>query len=105
MLKEKLEEYRDLKAKQKYNDDLLANLSLEIVAEMRGTDKEKLALADGTGVFTLSKRKTWQYSPTVEAMETSLKNQKSQEQAKGDATYTEKDILVFTVPKEKPEGE
>ncbi|MCK9370228.1 hypothetical protein M0R04_10010 [Candidatus Dojkabacteria bacterium] len=80
-------------------EDELSTLSFEIISDMSAENKDKLALADGTGVFTLSKRKTWTYSPVVKAMDESLKKQKSEEQASGMAEYTEKDTLIFTVPK------
>lgn len=100
MNKSKLEKYRDLKVKAKLIEDQLSGLATEIITEMRAEDKDKLALADNTGVFSLLKRKTWKYSPTVDAMEESVKKQKADEQARGIAEVTEKDVLVFTVPKE-----
>ena len=98
MNKTNLEQYRNLKQAQKALEEELSNLSLAIIDEMNAESKDKLALADNSGVFTLSKRKSWTYSPTVAALELSVKTQKSEEQAKGIAEYTEKDVLIFTVP-------
>ena len=101
MNKTNLEQYRNLKQAQKALEEELSSLSLSIIADMNAESKDKLALADNSGVFTLSKRKSWTYSPQVEVMEQSVKKQKSEEQAKGIAEYTEKDVLIFTVPSVK----
>lgn len=51
------------------------------------------------GKFTISKLKTWTYSPQVEKIAEDLKAKKAEEESTGDATFEEKPLLRFTPAK------
>ena len=65
-----------------------------IIEEMIESGEEKVETV--IGKFTISKLKTWTYSPKVAELEEQYKAQKAQEESTGDATFVEKPSLRFT---------
>jgi len=62
---------------------------------------ENEQIEDGTiieipsGKFTVSYRRTWEYTDTVENLSNELKKAKKEEEQKGIATYTAKPSVIF----------
>lgn len=103
MNKQTFELYRDLKLKQKQLEEEIKIISGQIIEDMRINDLEKVKLEDGSGVFSLVGRKTWEYSPAVMKKEEELKELKTEEQSRGIAKANEIKILVFKEPKQNEE--
>ena len=103
MNKQTFELYRDLKLKQKQLDEEIKIVAGQIVEDMKANDLEKIKLEDGSGVFSLVGRKTWEYSPAVTKKEEELKELKTEEQSRGIAKANETKILVFKEPKQGEE--
>lgn len=69
-------------------------LKTKILTSMVETGEKKKVTDVGT--FTVSKLKTWTYSPLVTEMKDNLDAQKAKEESTGEATFVEKESLRFT---------
>lgn len=69
-------------------------LKTKILTAMVETGEKKKVTDVGT--FTVSKLKTWTYSPLVTEMKDNLDAQKAKEESTGEATFVEKESLRFT---------
>lgn len=69
-------------------------LKTKILTAMVETGEKKKVTDVGT--FTVSKLKTWTYSPLVTEMKDNLDAQKAKEESTGQATFVEKESLRFT---------
>lgn len=69
-------------------------LKVKILDGMIETGEKKKVTDVGT--FSISKLKTWTYSPLVTEMKENLDAQKAKEESTGEATFVEKESLRFT---------
>ena len=103
--KEVLIRYAQIKlemSKLEAEADMIKEEALASVLEIRNGQEAPVELSEFPGYkFTIQKRKTWEYSPTVKDMEARVKMIKKDEEADGTATFTEKESLVFKSPSDK----
>jgi hypothetical protein len=80
--------------------DFLKEEALKQVLEIRGDSDQPVELQEFPNhKFSIMKRKTWKYPEEIVTMEKLLKEGKASAEATGEATFTEKEILLFTTPK------
>ncbi len=100
--KAQLERYAELKVMEKQikNElEFLAPAILPQVTEFMEANEGALPGVEGKGKFSITRKKTWHYSTLVIQNEKDLKELKKEEEANGEATFEEKEILMFTQPK------
>lgn len=94
MDKELFEKLAALRIKEREIKDQIEEIYPTITASVE-------ELPDGTviesdlGKFTVSHRRTWEYTPEFERAKEELKKQQKEEEQKGTATYTTKASVVF----------
>jgi len=88
------EEYAVLDSKIRAMTAQKDELRTQIIEDMIKRKEEKASTAVGS--FTISKLKTWTYSPIVAQLEDDCKTRKAVEESNGDATFVEKPSLRFT---------
>jgi len=102
--KQLLLRYAEIKiqiAKYESELEMLKEQALKEVKDIQGDTNQPVALSELPGFsFSVQKRKTLTYSPTTQQAEKALEKRKKEEQATGDATFVEKESLVFNSPKE-----
>ena len=87
------EEYEELKLQAKEIEEKLKELQPIVMAAV----PEGKEIAANHGVFYLQNRSTWKYSAKLQAVESDLKDQKKEEQAKGIAEATVQSTLYYKV--------
>lgn len=100
--KDQLERYADLKIQAGLIKNELDFLNEEILKQVAGFIEEnegQLPGIEGKGKFSVKKLKTWEYSDFVKKSEEAIKERKAEEQATGEATFTEKESVIFTQDK------
>lgn len=90
----KHEEYATLKDEIKRLTKQAEAIGKQIIEEMVDAGQDSLTL--GIGKFTLSPRKTWTYPDRVTALGEKFDAEKAKAQSTGEATYEEKNSLLFT---------
>ena len=81
--------------------EMMKESAMDAFQQLRG-EYDQITLNDLPKCsFSLMKRKTWNYSPMVKELETKFKDRKKWEEQTGEATFTEKESLVFNAPKEE----
>lgn len=109
--KELLTKYAELKLQEKLIKNELEFLNEEVCRQV----SEYIASNDGAlpgvelvggeigitgrGKFSIKKLKTWKYSDFVKRSEEAIKDRKAEEQASGEATFEEKESVIFTQDK------
>lgn len=93
MKKELFAEYADLKKQIADLEEIAESKRMQISAEMEKEGADKVESDFGTFFFTT--RKTWQYSPVVDAAVEGLKVLKKKEEESGAAKATESKSLTF----------
>lgn len=93
MTEKAYEEYAILDAKIKTLTDQRDAIRMEILENLVAQDLQSLNTA--VGKFTISKLKSWTYTPAVEEKNEELKALKASEESTGEATYEEKPSLRF----------
>jgi hypothetical protein len=93
MNKENLNRYAELKAQIKALEAEVDDLKPGILAEMKASEADKVDHDAGT--FTVSRRKSWTFTPKVESIRESLKTAEADEKADGSATFEETEFLLF----------
>jgi len=94
-MKEKMyEEYSVLSAQIRALTSQRDNLKDEILIELIDSPEQTVDLP--VGKFTVSRLKTWTYTPKVTELEEAFKAQKATEQSTGEAKYEEKPSLRFS---------
>ena len=88
------EEYAVIKSQIEKLKEREEGLKIEIMEEMekKGEDKAETSV----GKFTISKLKTWTYTPKVTELNEEFKARKAHEESAGLATFVEKPSLRFT---------
>lgn len=71
--------------------EAVAKRIIDEINESGETTKET-----NVGKFTISRRKTWIYPENIVELGETLKAEQAKAQSTGDATYIEKDSLLFT---------
>lgn len=93
MNKELLEEYAQLKIKEKELAARIKELGPEIKAMIEETGADKVDMEVGT--FTITVRKTWNFSDLHSVKKTELKDLEEREKADGTAEFEEETSLMF----------
>ncbi len=91
------EEYAILDAQIKALTGQKDLLKAKIIEDMVARGEENASTA--VGKFTITNLKTWTYTDKVTELEEKFKAQKAKEESTGDATFTEKQSLRFTMLK------
>lgn len=103
--KELLKEYAQYKielADLEARMELIKDAVLAEVIEIKGDSDSPVQLSDLPGYsFSIQKRKTWTYPSDILDAEQVLKDKKKEAEATGEATFIEKEQLMFNSPKEK----
>lgn len=92
-----LKQYAALKILLRQTEETLDTLQPEVLKEVKDfieANDGKLPEVDG-GVFTIVQRKLWKYTERVTELELDLKNQKHEEQARGEAEVEVKETVMF----------
>lgn len=89
-------QYAELKAQEKALDAEIKALQPEIVEEMGDVIE---APVKGIGTFLRYSKKTWVYPEVIQKLEAELVEKKEKAEQHGEAAYTEKWNLRFTVEK------
>jgi len=93
-MKDKLyEDYAVLDAQVKLLQGQRDELRVEIVKDI--VDSGETAVKTAVGNFTISKLKTWTYTPVVAELNDRLKARKATEESTGEASFEEKPSLRF----------
>lgn len=87
-------EYAILKERIKILTNQAEAVAKILIDEINETGKPSLETT--VGKFTVSKRKTWSYPENIVELGETLKAEQAKAQSTGDATYVEKDSLLFT---------
>jgi len=99
MNKDLLQQYANLKEREKEIASEIAKINPLILAEIESAGVDKVDAKD-IGTFSIASRKTWKFSEDVELAEEGLEELKKTEKANGVAQATEKPYLVFKGIKE-----
>ena len=91
MNKELLAKYAELKQIVTEAEAQLDELKPQVIEMMGDND----AIETDFGTFSLSKRRTWTYSPAITEREKQLKVDKKLEEQLGTAQYVENPILIY----------
>lgn len=90
-------EYAILKERIKILTNQAEAVAKILIEEINATGQPSLETT--VGKFTVSKRKTWTYPENIVELGETLKAEQAKAQSTGDATYEEKDSLLFTAVK------
>ena len=93
MNKENYKLYAELEQQKKDIEEKQKKIKEEIVSEM--IEQQADTIKADFGTFSLTKRKTWKYSDTVEKLNEQVKTQKKLEEENGTATFEENQSLMF----------
>jgi hypothetical protein len=88
------EEYAVLNAQIKTLENQKDELRVQILQDM--VERDLQSANTSVGKFTITKLKTWTYTPAVAQIIEDLKEVKAIEESTGEATYVEKPSLRFT---------
>jgi regulator of replication initiation timing len=91
MNKEILSRYAALKRDIAQAETELDELKPQVIEMMGDND----AIETDFGTFSISKRRTWTYTPALTEKEKQLKVDKKLEEQLGTATYTEAPVLMY----------
>ena len=94
MTKELFEALADLRIKEREIKNQIDEIYPQILEEVADIE-EGTIIASVSGNFTVSHRRTWEYTEEVEKLNKELKDQKKKEEQMGHATYTTKPSVVF----------
>lgn len=86
--------YAELEAQRKAIEERQSVLKENIFKGMRDNMLDKIEV-NGGGMFIITHRKTWTYSEVIKSAEEQLKKDKKVEEARGIATYEEKESLMY----------
>lgn len=89
-----LDEYAKLKIEIKALEEKASELNPKVIEALRENDLGEVQVSD-LGVLTMSTRRTWKYSKTLQEEETALKEKKKNEERLGVANYEEKSLVTF----------
>jgi len=95
VLKGKMLEYGKAKVQIKHLEDRLEELKPEIVGGIQVIAPDDGIVDTDFGIFTVSEKRTYQYSEEVEDLTKRLKALKRDQEATGEATYDTKPSLRF----------
>jgi|LSQX01.3.fsa_nt_gb hypothetical protein len=87
-------EYAITKARIKTLTKEAENIALKILEDLQ--EKGETTKETNVGKFTVCKRKNWIYPKSVVELSETLKEEKAKAESTGEATYEEKDSLLFT---------
>jgi hypothetical protein len=99
MSQETLELYATLQLQMRALEDRISELKPTVLQYCLEHQDEDLMV--DSGQLSLQIRRTWKYPKDIEVLEEQLHEEKKAAEAKGEATYTEKPIVVFKEFKEK----
>lgn len=92
MNKETFVRYAELKNEIKRLENEIEVLQPIIMAEMGENEEVEVA---GVGLFTIGKRRTWEFPENIKDIEGELKVMKKEAQQSGEAEYEENPYLTF----------
>lgn len=95
-----LEELARLKRQERDIAERIAPLAAQVTEMMRAEGVDEVSRTFGR--FMRAARRTWTYPESIESAQDALKIAKKEAEARGDATYEEKEYVIFkdTKPKE-----
>lgn len=105
MNKKLLENYIELQGQISALEEAKETMRVEILNMMRSEDLEEVKMADGSGTFSIDKRKKWKYTPAVESLAKELKAKQTEEQQTGVAIPEISENLRFSPPREDKDEE
>ena len=87
-------EYAIVKERIKILTNQAEGISSQILEELRESGESTKQTS--VGKFTVCKRKSWIYPQSIVELNETLKEEKAKAESTGEATYEEKDSLLFT---------
>lgn len=90
---DQLKEYAKLKIEEKAIKARIDELNPLILEDIQKSGADEVPTSMGT--FTLSSRRTYKYPDEIVNMELSLKEKKTEAEAKGTATPVDKEYIIF----------
>lgn len=87
-------EYAIVKERIKILTNQAEGISSRILEELRESGESTKQTS--VGKFTVCKRKSWVYPQSIVELDEKLKEEKAKAESTGEATYEEKDSLLFT---------
>lgn len=98
MKNEAYTKYAEIAEQIKHLEEQQGSLKLECLDDMEAKKLDQVKL-DGVGTFSITERKSWEYSPAVKEKDEELKSLKKTEEHDGTATSTVSKSLRFQAAK------
>lgn len=95
MNKPLLEQYAQLKLKQRQIEDELDMLKIQALQEVKAISTDQPVQVGELGTFSITKKKIWQFSEEVMDLKVKVSDLETKEKQDGTAKFEEQDILVF----------
>ena len=95
MNKPLLEQYAQLKIKEKQIESEMEMIKEQVLKEVKSISVDQPVQVGEFGTFSITMKKKWQFSEELLDMKVKVTQKEKQEQQDGTATFEETEILVF----------